>query len=126
LVWSAEDLSISREASMQIAKCSSNATLYLSPVSAWEVGVAVRKKRLALRMPVEWWVNKVFNHPGVQIAPLTPEIAIRSCFLPGDFHADPVDRFLVATAIEMGLTLVTRDEQILEYGLDGYLSVIAC
>jgi PIN domain nuclease of toxin-antitoxin system len=77
-------------------------------------------------MPVESWVNRVFNHPGVQIAPLTPEIAIRACFLAGDFHADPVDRFLVATAIEMGLRLVTRDERILRYGRQGYLSVIAC
>ena len=126
LVWSAENVSISREASTQIAKCASNATLYLSPVSAWEVGVAVRKKRIVLRTPVASWVDKVFNHPGVQIAPLTPEIAIRSCFLPGDFHADPVDRFLIATAIDMGLRLVTRDEQILRYGRQGYLPVIAC
>jgi len=88
--------------------------------------MAVRRKRLELQMPVEAWVNRVFSHPCVQVAPLTPEIAIRACFLDGDFHADPVDRFLVATAIEMGLTLVTRDEQILLYGNQGHLNVMAC
>ena len=92
LIWSAENVSISREASAEIAKSAAAAKLYRSPVSAWEVGMAVRKKRLELQMPVESWVNRVFSHPGVQIAPLTPEIAIRSCFLAGDFHADPVDR----------------------------------
>lgn len=126
LIWSAENVSISREASAEIAKSAAAAKLYRSPVSAWEVGMAVRKKRLELQMPVESWVNRVFSHPGVQIAPLTPEIAIRSCFLAGDFHADPVDRFLVATAIEMGLKLVTRDERILSYGRLGYLAVMAC
>ena len=126
LIWSAENVSLSPQASAQIAKCAVAATLYLSPVSAWEVGMAVQRKRLALQLPIETWVNRVFNHPGVQIAWLTPEIALRSCFLPGDFHADPVDRFLVATAIEMGLKLVTRDEHILRYGRQGHLSVMAC
>ncbi len=88
--------------------------------------MAVRKKRLMLQMPVESWVGRVFNHPGVQIAWLTPEIALRSCFLAGDLHADPVDRFLVATAIELRLKLVTRDTHILRYGKQGYVSVMAC
>ncbi len=88
--------------------------------------MSVRRKRLELLIPVESWVARVFSHPGVQIAPLTAEIAIRSCFLAGEFHADPVDRFLIATAIEMGLRLVTRDAHILSYGRQGYLSVMSC
>jgi len=88
--------------------------------------MAVRKRRLDLQVPVESWVQRVFSHPGVQIAPLSPEIAVRSCFLAGDFHGDPVDRFLVATAIEMGLKLVTRDQQILSYARQGYVSAMAC
>jgi PIN domain nuclease of toxin-antitoxin system len=126
LIWSAENVSISPEASLEIAKCAAKSQLYLSPVSAWELGMAVRRKRLELQMPVESWVARVFNHPGVQIAPLTAEIAIRSCFLAGEFHADPVDRFLVATAIEMGLKLVTRDADILSYGRQGYVAAMAC
>jgi PIN domain nuclease of toxin-antitoxin system len=126
LIWSAENVSISPEASAEIARCAAKSQLYLSSVSAWEVGMAVRRKRLELQMPVESWVARVFSHPSVQIAPLTPEIAIRSCFLAGEFHADPVDRFLVATAIEMGLQLITRDAHILSYGRQGYVSVMAC
>lgn len=51
--------------------------------------MAVRRKRLELTMPVESWIRTVFSHPAVQIAPLTAEIAVRSCFLPGELHADP-------------------------------------
>lgn len=44
-------------------------------------------------------------------APLTHEIALESRRI-GRFHNDPVDRFLVATARVMGLTLITADTAI--------------
>lgn len=100
--------------------------MYLSPVSAWEIGMLVRRGRLDLEEPAEAWVARVFRRPDAQIALLTPEIAIRSCFLAGDFHADPADRFIIATAIEMGLKLITRDERMLRYGRQGYASVMPC
>ena len=50
---------------------------------------------------------------------------IDSCQLPGDSHADPADRFLIATAREMNLTLVTGDKKILAYGKAGGVQVLA-
>src|SRR5690242_3523034 len=100
--------------------------MYLSPVSAWEIGTLVRRGRLQLGEPAESWVTRVFGRPEAQVASLTPEVAIRSCFLPGNLHADPADRFIIATAIEMGLKLITRDERILRYGRQGYASVMPC
>lgn len=47
--------------------------------------------------------------------PLTHEIAIAAYGLPGEFHRDPADRMLVATAVVHDLTLVTADERILAY-----------
>ncbi|HEV2845207.1 MAG TPA: PIN domain-containing protein, partial [Thermoanaerobaculia bacterium] len=32
------------------------------------------------------------------------------------FHGDPADRLIVATAIETGVPLVTRDRQIRDFG----------
>ena len=60
------------------------------------------------------------------MAPLSPEIAVRASFLPGQIHEDPVDRLLVATAVVMGLRLMTRDRRILDYGRAGYLPVVRC
>jgi PIN domain nuclease of toxin-antitoxin system len=42
-------------------------------------------------------------------------VAAEAYALPGQFHADPADRILVATARLRGLRLMTVDERILEY-----------
>lgn len=60
------------------------------------------------------------------MTPLTPETAIAASFLPGSFHGDPADRILVATARQLGVPLVTRDEKILAYAATGALEVLAC
>ena len=56
---------------------------------------------------------------------LEPEIAVESCFLPGEFHNDPADRFLVATARLKNAALVTRDQRIIEYGNQGHVKVLS-
>jgi PIN domain nuclease of toxin-antitoxin system len=68
----------------------------------------------------------LFSRPGVRVAAVTPEVAARASFLPGDLHNDPADRILVATAVEQGLRLVTRDRRLLAYGSQGYIFVLAC
>jgi len=48
----------------------------------------------------------------VEILQLSPAIAARTNDLPGAFHGDPFDRTIVATASELGLTLITADAAI--------------
>ena len=72
------------------------------------------------------YVSRAFSRPGVQIAALTPEIAVRSSHPPGTLHGDAADRMLVATAMLMGLKLMTRDRRILDYAAQGHLSVSPC
>ena len=100
--------------------------LYLSPISAWEIGMLVRRGRLVLDVSAEVYVSRAFSRPGVQVAALTPEIAVRSSHLPGTLHSDPADRMLIATAMLMGLKLMTRDRDLLNYAAQGHLSAIAC
>ena len=52
--------------------------------------------------------------PPVSLVPLTAEISLASCRLP-DFHGDPADRIIVATALSLGLPLITADEKILQW-----------
>jgi PIN domain nuclease of toxin-antitoxin system len=40
---------------------------------------------------------------------------MESCSLPGDFHKDPADQIIVATARVHNLTLLTKDRKILYY-----------
>jgi PIN domain nuclease of toxin-antitoxin system len=61
------------------------------------------------------WLESALNFPGVPLLALSPEIAIESTRLPGDFHRDPADQIIVATARVYGCPLLTQDDKILRY-----------
>jgi PIN domain nuclease of toxin-antitoxin system len=126
LLWTVNGDPLRADARNAIAKAASASALYLSPVSAWEIGLLVRRGRLELGIAAESYIERAFRLPGVRIAALTPEMAVRSSYLPGDLHEDPADRMLVSTAIVMGLKLITRDKRLLDYGARGFLAVMAC
>lgn len=61
---------------------------------------------------VSLWRRELLNQGLVEI-PIDGVIGIRANLLP-DFHADPADRIIVATALE-GHRLVTADRRILDW-----------
>jgi PIN domain nuclease of toxin-antitoxin system len=87
----------------------------VSAISVWEVAMLVAKRRIQLDRPVEAWVDIALALPGIQLAPLEPAIAVRSTKLPGEFHPDPADRIIVATALERAVAIITPDERIRSY-----------
>lgn len=105
--------------------------IFVSPVSAWEVGLLSRPKPGRPR-PLQFlpdpktWFARIMAGPGIRNAPLTPEIAIDSSYLPGDLHGDPADRLIVATARHLTAPIVTRDRRIIDYSAGGYVQVIPC
>ena len=70
---------------------------------------------LSVRIEGETWLTAALRPEIVSLVPLSPAIAVESCQLPGQFHADPADRLIVATARLHGLTLITADEAIRSY-----------
>jgi PIN domain nuclease of toxin-antitoxin system len=75
----------------------------------------VAKRRLVFDRDVEIWMDLALKLPGVQLVPLSPRIAVRSSRFEGDSLGDPADRILVATAMDVGCTIVTKDEKIRRY-----------
>ena len=126
LIWSVEGSPLSPAASEAIREARARSGIYLSPVSAWELGILADKGRLLFRLPVEKYVADAFSMPGVRLAALTPSIAVMSSRLPGRFHEDPGDRLLVATARALGLPIVTRDRRILDYARKGHVNALPC
>ncbi len=63
------------------------------------------------------WVRAALAPEKVVAIPLTAEMAIRAAAFGEQLHRDPADRFLVATAIELRVPLVTKDAQIQQSGL---------
>jgi PIN domain nuclease of toxin-antitoxin system len=99
---------------------------YISPISAWEVGMLASRGRLQLLIRAERWFANLFDAPGVELAPMAPDLLIASSYLPGKPPKDPTDRILAATARELGATLITRDRALLAYGRQGHVAVIEC
>ncbi len=95
----------------------------ISAISVWELGMLVEKGRIQLEMDCLDWVETALASKGVALIPLTPRISVQSCRLPGQIHADPADRLLVASAHEENAVLVTCDQKLLEYGRDRFISV---
>jgi PIN domain nuclease of toxin-antitoxin system len=87
----------------------------VSAISCWEIAKLVEYERLELPCALEEWFEQALSYPGTQVLALTPEIAIGSTRLPGEFHRDPADQIIVATARVYGCPLVTSDEKILNY-----------
>ncbi|OFW04986.1 MAG: hypothetical protein A3H96_00280 [Acidobacteria bacterium RIFCSPLOWO2_02_FULL_67_36] len=85
---------------------------WLSPVSVWEALLLIERKRLEVDRPGEAWVREALERAPITEAPVTREVAIASRGLTTR-HRDPVDRFLVATAVVFDLTLVTADAAVL-------------
>ena len=99
---------------------------YVSPITAWEVGMLTSRGRLQLLIRPERWFSNLFEVPGVRLAEMSPDVLIASSFLPGKPPKDPTDRIIAATARELGATLITRDRALLDYGAQGHVAVLEC
>ncbi|HEX9344240.1 MAG TPA: type II toxin-antitoxin system VapC family toxin [Actinomycetota bacterium] len=113
LWWAAGSDRLSPGAARAIARAD---TILVSPISCWEVATLVGKGRIALDRDVYVWVLDLFSLDEVELAPLTPQMAVAAALLgTAGFHGDPADRFLYATALEHSVPLVTKDESIRSY-----------
>jgi PIN domain nuclease of toxin-antitoxin system len=100
---------------LDVIEANEDGVIGVSAISLWEIAKLVENERLELPVSLEKWFAQALNYPGVQIIELTPEIAAESTRLPGEFHRDPADQIIVATARVMKCKLVTSDEKILNY-----------
>ena len=87
----------------------------VSAISCWEVAKLVEYGRLELPCLLSEWFEQALRYPGICLLALTPEIAIASTQLPDEFHRDPADQIIVATARVYGCSLVTSDRKLLDY-----------
>ena len=100
--------------------------LRVSPITAWEIGMMAGRGRFKSSLTPQRWFETLRTRPGITLCELTAELLLESWFLPGNFHRDPADRIIVATAREYGFTVMTRDRALLDYADQGYLSALPC
>jgi PIN domain nuclease of toxin-antitoxin system len=124
LVWSVDGGPIMPAARAAMQAAGADGALCVSAVSAWELGILTAKNRMALSSDLGAWWSKAISVNELVVLPIDAEIAIAATRLPGDFHSDPADRFLVATARHHDMPLVTADKNILTYAKAGHVKAI--
>ncbi|MGH7059238.1 MAG: type II toxin-antitoxin system VapC family toxin [Stellaceae bacterium] len=131
VIWLANGDPMATAALAAIVDAGVGGGVYVSPISAWEVGLLSRPRTrsaptLQFLPDPKTWFARVMAGPGIREASFTPEIAIDASFLPGSLHGDPGDRLIVATARHLGVPIITRDRRIIAYANEGHATAVLC
>lgn len=105
------------KARREIDRAWQSGQVVVSAISFWEIAMLKERGRIRFPEDVGLWRREQLEQGMIEIA-VDGAIGIRAISL-ADFHADPADRLIVATALD-GHRLVTADERIL--GWAGRLS----
>ena len=115
LIWALDDPDRLPDPTRAILSDPANVPFGVAAITPWEIALLTSRGRLQLARPVADWLAAALRPEFVSLLPLVPPIAVDSCTLPGQFHADPADRFIVATARHHALTLLTADTALRAY-----------
>lgn len=114
LWWIANGTLLSVRAAEAVAKAEQ---VLISPITFWEISMLVAKGRIALDRSTVAWTNDVLARERSVALALTPEIAVDAGQLQ-DFHGDPADRMLAASASAANVPLVTKDRRMRAWAKD--------
>jgi PIN domain nuclease of toxin-antitoxin system len=107
---------LGRKARAQFEACEQQkGILYVPAAVIWESALLARRGRVALGRSVRGFFLDLFSNPAYQPADLTPE----QVFLAAEAqpNEDPFDGLICAAARDLGLPLITRDQEIVASGL---------
>lgn len=125
VIWAANGTDAPVRATLREAR-ESRTPIWISPITAWEIGTLASGGRIGIARPVLSWFDEMMVRSGAALAELGPRVLVASTELPEGMHRDPADRIIVATAREYGLRIVTRDRKILSYAEKGHVMAVAC
>lgn len=113
MLWLVADQdSLSVAAKTAISKSAGN--IFVSSISALEIGIKVRRKKLRLPIPVSEWYEKALSLHGLADLPVSWRIAAQASSLPL-LHDDPFDRIIIAAGLLSQAKIVTPDRHFKKY-----------
>jgi len=125
LIWSltkSDELTAEVKEAIKLAKA--DKSLYLSSISLWEIAMLAQKQRISVYRRIADFLQTIEKIRGLNILQITANIAAESVTLPGDIHGDPADRIIIASCREISATLITRDQQILDWANLGHMKTL--
>lgn len=118
------------DALLAIASAQADKKLFVSPITAWELALAVNKKTNRPDigdLSVKDWFKAAVAGTSSKIVPIGPAIALEAAnvvFTTG--HKDPGDCYILATARCKKATVVSRDNVFNDMARSGFVDVITC
>ncbi len=113
LLWLVQDYrQLPKSAQKTLQK--NEGAVFVSAISAFEIGIKHAKKKLKLPLKPEQWFQEALEFHGLTELPLTGKIMLLSTGLPSH-HNDPADRMIVATALFHKMPILTPDTEIARY-----------
>jgi PIN domain nuclease of toxin-antitoxin system len=122
---------LTEEALVAIGESQATGTLFISPITAWELSIAAQKPRHKdppqLNSTIAKWFRAAIRAASAKVIPIQQRIAIEAAEVPVvTGHKDPGDCFLIATSRVRKIAIITRDPVMRRLAADGYLEVIVC
>jgi len=113
--WNNNPLMLSKEVLKLLEIMQPADEYYLSAISVWEIAKLIERGRIKLSSNGLTWIREALDIPRLVVVPLSPEISWESTNLPGNFHKDPADQIIVATARILDATLLSKDDKLSDY-----------
>lgn len=95
------------------AVSNNKAAIFVPAPVLWEVSMLAGDGHIELDRPFAEWVDELFRYPAINPLPFDEETV--KVFHDIRYHTDPFDRAIVATAIQIGLPLISNDGKMHEY-----------
>ena len=117
LLWmDGDDRSLGKKSRFIIEQAWKKNVVTVNAISFWEASLLAQRGRIELPASVETWRWDLL-YAGIREIPLDGRIALLASSLESEHH-DPVDRFIIATALHHEAVLITADKVLLEWGPD--------
>jgi PIN domain nuclease of toxin-antitoxin system len=110
--WVDQSSRLSPDARRALDSVSDRSPAVIYSISVWELYLLSQRGRLVLKTDPAHWVRQCELSGKIRFVPVDNEVARISVQLPGGVPEDPADRLIIATAISLGATLVTKDSKI--------------
>lgn len=117
LWWHAASPELLPRMEKTIATAERGEGLAISVMTVWEIAKLVQKGGMTIEVSLDQWFTELEDDPRFHVLPLSARIILESTRLGPQFHKDPADQLIVATARCHGLRLLTADERIRQSGV---------
>lgn len=113
LWWLLGDGALKKSERAKLDELASEKKLAISWVTIWETEMLERKNRIELRPNFQTWIRYATDANICRVLPVDIEVVLAQRNLPENFHHDPADRLITATALLAECKLATHDQKII-------------